>query len=263
MGATDANGDMDAGPNGQDATNKLLETRNLTRRFDSLVAVDSVELSIPRGEFHSIIGPNGAGKTTLFNMLAGTLSPSEGQIIYNGEDITQTPEHERARYGISRAFQMTQLFPDLSIRENLRLAVQGQEQTFNPFRKTDPDHLKKADRMLSEINIDAEPSHIAKHLSHGDKKKLEIGMALSVDPDLLLLDEPTSGVSQAESRPLMDFLAETSQERTVLLIEHNVDFVLEVSDRVTVLNEGAVISQGTPAEIEEDPAVQNAYMGAY
>jgi branched-chain amino acid transport system ATP-binding protein len=241
----------------------LLETRNLTRRFGSLVAVDNVNLSIPPGEFHSIIGPNGAGKTTLFNMIAGTLAESEGAIIYKGTDITGTPEHERAQQGISRAFQMTQLFPNLSISENLRLAVQGQEQNFNPFSSLDPTHTDRADEMLSGIDIDARPSHIAKNLSHGGKKKLEIAMALSVDPELLLLDEPTSGVSQAESRPLMDFLSESSQDRTVLLIEHNVDFVLEISDRVTVLDDGSVISQGTPAQIEDDAAVQEAYMGAY
>lgn len=259
---------MSSSPTSDDTTEQstgevLLETQNLTRRFGSLVAVDNVSLSIPQGEFHSIIGPNGAGKTTLFNMIAGTLAESEGRIIYKGTDITGTPEHNRARHGISRAFQMTQLFPNLSIRENLRLAVQGQEQNFNPFSSPDPAHTERANQMLSEINIDAKPSHIAKNLSHGDKKKLEIAMALSVEPDLLLLDEPTSGVSQAESRPLMDFLSDSSQDRTVLLIEHNVDFVLEISDRVTVLDDGSVISQGTPAEIEEDKAVQDAYMGAY
>lgn len=244
-------------------TQLVLKTQNLTRRFGSFVAVDSVNLSIPRGEFHSIIGPNGAGKTTLFNMIAGTLPESEGKIIYKGENITGTPEHIRARQGISRAFQISQLFPNLSIRENLRLAIQGQDQNFNPVSKLNPEHTEKANQMISEINIDAQPSQLAKNLSHGDKKKLEIAMGLSIDPDLLLLDEPTSGVSQAESRPLMDSLSEASKDRTVLLIEHNVDFVLEISDRVSVLDGGSVISQGTPTQIENDEAVQDAYMGAY
>lgn len=244
-------------------TNDLLQTESLTRRFGSLVAVDNVNLSIPRGEFHSIIGPNGAGKTTLFNMLAGTLPESEGHITFEGTEITGLVDHQRVRRGISRAFQSPQLFLGLSVLENLRLSAQARDQTYNPLRRTDPGHEDEAKSMLDRIGFEEDPKQRAENLSHGNKKKIEIAMALSLDPDLLLLDEPTSGVSEADSESLMEFVAEESTDRTVLLIEHNVDLVLEYSDRVTVLDRGEVISQGTPAYISQDEAVQQAYMGSY
>lgn len=250
-------------PTQESTDSELLRTENLTRRFGSLVAVNDVTLSIPRGEFHSIIGPNGAGKTTLFNMLAGTLPESEGRIIFDGDEITGLTDHERVQRGISRAFQTPQLFPGLSVLENLRLSVQSKDQSFNPFKKTDPVHEREAMEMLEQIEFEATPDQITENLSHGNKKKLEILMALSVDPDLLLLDEPTSGVSQADSGSLMEFISAASTDRTVLLIEHNVDLVLEYSDRITVLNRGEVISQGTPSYVTQDEKVQDAYMGSY
>lgn len=241
----------------------LLRTEGLTRRFGELVAVNDVSLSIPRGEFHSIIGPNGAGKTTLFNMLAGTLPESDGRVVFDGEDITGMADHERVQRGISRAFQTPQLFPELSVLENLRLAVQATDQTLNPLTKTDPAHEQTALEVLDQIKFEAEPGQPTRDLSHGNKKKLEILMALSVEPDLLLLDEPTSGVSQADSDSLMEFISEASTDRTILLIEHNVDLVLQYSDRITVLDRGDVISQGTPSEVTADETVQDAYMGSY
>ena len=244
-------------------TTPVLETQNLVKSFGSLVAVDGVDLVVEEGEVHSIIGPNGAGKTTLFNTIAGTLAPDSGRILFRGDDITMAPEHERARRGIVRAFQITQLFLDLPIRENLRLAVQSQEQRLNPLRGPNPAHEKQADRMRSRLGLDVDPEVLASTLSHGDKKRLGIGMALSTDPDVLLLDEPTSGVAQRESRELMGFLRETKEDRTILLIEHNVDLVLEISDRITVLNRGSVIAEGPPAEITENEQVQQAYMSGY
>lgn len=241
----------------------LLQTEDLTRRFDSLVAVDEVNLSIPTGEFHSIIGPNGAGKTTLFNMLAGTLPESDGRILFDGEDITGLTDYQRVQRGISRAYQTPQLFSGLSVIENLRLAVQSKNQSVNPLQKTNSAHEREARDLLDRMGFEAAPEQITENLSHGNKKKLEILMSLSVDPDLLLLDEPTSGVSQADSDLLMDFISEASADRTVLLIEHNVDLVLEYSDRITVLNRGGVISQGTPSYITQDETVQEAYMGSY
>lgn len=241
----------------------ILKTEDLTRNFGSLVAVDNVTLQVTKAEIHAIIGPNGAGKTTLFNMIAGTLPPTHGRIFYRGDDITDTPEHERAQRGICRAFQITQVFDDQPVVENLRLAIQGQEQNFNPLAHPDPDHTESAEDMLNQLDIDVAPQTPAGSLSHGDKKKLEIGMGLAADPHLLLLDEPTSGVAQGESHRLMEFLATASQGLTVLLIEHNVDLVLELSDRITVLDRGAIIAQGTPTEITADERVQEAYMGGY
>lgn len=240
-----------------------LATKGLTKRFGSFVAVDQVSMAIPTGEFHSIIGPNGAGKTTLFNMLAGALTPSEGDIMYRGTEITDVSEDQRARMGISRSFQITELFSEFTVHENLRLAAQSQAQDFNPLHTTDPALAERAADVLDMLDLDADAGTIAKTLSHGDKKKLEIGMVLITDPSVLLLDEPTSGISEADVPAVMDLITDATADRTVLLIEHDVDLVLDLSDRITVLNRGAVISRGTPAEIVEDPNVQEAYMGDY
>jgi len=251
------------GDSATDQSERLLEIAGLTRKFGSFTAVDGVDLAVPDGEFHSIIGPNGAGKTTLFNMIAGQLPPTTGTIQFQEQEITDVDQDERARRGISRAFQITQLFLGLSVHENLRLAVQSQAQRFNPLTTTDPDHDERAREIFTRLDIQAQRSAIARNLSHGDKKKLEIGMALATDPTLLMLDEPTSGVAEGELPDLLDFLVEVVEERTVLLIEHDVDMVLELSDRITVLNRGEVIARGTPDEITADEAVQNAYMGGY
>lgn len=241
----------------------IIKVEGLTRKFGSLVAVDDVDIEVPTGELHSIIGPNGAGKTTLFNMIAGTLSPSNGHIYFRGDDITTMSEDARARAGIVRVFQIAQIFPELSAIENLRLAAQASKQEFNPFRGQDPDLYDAAENMFTRIEIDAAKSSNAKHLSHGDKKKLEIGMGIISDPDLLLLDEPTSGVSTSETDQVMDLIETVAEERTVLLIEHDIDLVLELSDRVTVLDRGSVIAQGSPEEISSSDRVQEAYMGGY
>ncbi len=241
----------------------LLDVEGLSREFGSLVAVDDVDLQVPRGELHSIIGPNGAGKTTFFNMIAGTLAPTRGSVRFRSEDVTDAPEHERARKGIVRVFQMAQLFPDLTVLENLRLAAQATEQDFNPLAATNDEHARRARNMFDQLAIDAATDSEVSALSHGDKKKLEIGMGLVSEPDLLLLDEPTSGVAAAESQGLMEFIREAGEDLTILLIEHDIDIVLELSDRVTVLDRGSVIARGTPAEITEDERVQDAYMGGY
>jgi len=263
MSSTQSDTDTDTEYRGADQRDALLEVEGLTRRFGSFTAVDSVDLSVPDGEFHSIIGPNGAGKTTLFNMLAGSLPPSDGTIHFQGEEITAVDQDERARRGISRAFQITQLFPELSVHENLRLAAQSQDQRFNPLTTTDPSHDERAEEMFSQLDIQGRPTAVARNLSHGDKKKLEIGMALLTDPTLLMLDEPTSGVAEAELPNLLDFLVDVVEDLTVLLIEHDVDPVLELSDRITVLDRGSVIARGTPEEITANETVQDAYMGGY
>lgn len=246
-----------------DDSTALLDLDGVTKTFGSFTAVDDVNLSIPSGEVHSVIGPNGAGKTTLFNMIAGSLSPTDGAIRFGGADVTDIDQDERARRGISRAFQITQLFPDLTVHENLRLAAQSQAQRFNPLVTPDPAHAQRAETMLSKLEIQARPSTITKNLSHGDKKKLEIGMALISDPTLLMLDEPTSGVAEAELPALLEFLVDAIEDLTVLLIEHDVELVLELSDRITVLDRGEVIACGPPETITADEAVQEAYMGGY
>lgn len=244
-------------------TETVLQTENLTRRFGTFTAVDDVSLEIERGELHSIIGPNGAGKTTFFGLVTGALSATEGQIWFNDEEITEVSEDARSRAGIVRAFQITQLFPDLSVQENLRLAAQSRKQSFFPLSERRESHEQQAANLFDRITIDAEPTSKAKFLSHGDKKKLEIAMSAATDPELLLLDEPTSGVSGAESEEIFSFVDELADSTTVLLIEHDVDLVLEISDRITVLHQGAKLAQGRPDEIVDNEDVQRAYLGGY
>lgn len=241
----------------------VLRTEGLTRRFGGLTAVNDVDIDVPQEELHSIIGPNGAGKTTFFRLITGELPPSDGQIFHRAEEVTERSMDYRSRNGISRAYQITQLFSDLTIRENLRLAAQSTVQNFNPLAKTDPDLSRQADGMIDRMGIEAGPETTAAVLAHGDKKKLEMGMSLIVDPDLLLLDEPTSGVSETESGKIIDLLEEETADMTVLMIEHDVDMVLELSDRITVLNQGAVIERGTPEVVENSEAVQEAYLEGY
>jgi branched-chain amino acid transport system ATP-binding protein len=249
-------------PESSQPTNEtpVLETIDLTRTFGEFTAVDRVDLKVTENEIHSIIGPNGAGKTTLFNMIAGSLRPSTGSVVFRGKDITTVSEDERARRGIIRAFQITQLFPSLTTRENLILAAQSIQQDFNPVHQPDPELRERADEMFDELAIDATLQTPAEVLSHGDKKKLEIGMALLTDPDLLLLDEPTSGVSQAESNHIVE-LIDSITDVTILLIEHDVDIVLGISDRITVLHQGQVLEVGGPEDITGSEAVQRAYLG--
>ncbi|MFB6189134.1 MAG: ABC transporter ATP-binding protein [Halapricum sp.] len=247
------------GPAGDTA----LEAVELTKAFGDFVANEEVSLRVPENEFHAIIGPNGAGKTTLFNMIAGSLRPTSGVVRFDGDDITDRSEHERARLGISRAFQMTQIFGDQTVLENLRLAAQSTDQRLDPLAKPDAAFEERAYSMFEKLGLGATPETTASALSHGDKKKLEIGMSLVTDPDVLLLDEPTSGVSENESQEVTGFLDEFIGETTILMIEHDIDIVLNLSDRITVLHQGSVIARGTPGDITENEAVQKAYLGGY
>jgi branched-chain amino acid transport system ATP-binding protein len=231
--------------------------------FGTFTAVDGVDLQVERDELHAIIGPNGAGKTTLFSLITGSLSPTAGTITFDQRDITDADEDSRARGGILRAFQITQLFPESTVRENVRIAAQSRGQRLYPLAGRDEEHDATARELLDDIGLADRTHEQAKFLSHGDKKKLEIAMSLAADPELLLLDEPTSGVSGAESEWIFSFIDDVAEDVTVLLIEHDVDLVLEVSDTVTVLHQGAVLARGSPDEIAGDEAVQRAYLGGY
>ena len=240
---------------------EVLRTESLTRRFGSLTAVDHVDLIIPEGQLRSIIGPNGAGKTTFFNLVTGALRPSSGSIRFLGKDITDLSMDARARRGIVRAYQITQVFPSLSVKENLRLAIQAQEQDFNPLHKSEETWDRRAAEMFDRLEITGTLESPVSMLSHGEKKKLEVGMSVLTDPDLLLLDEPTSGLSRDASDHVIEFLSDIAEEYTILLIEHDVDMVLSISDRITVLHQGAILAEGSPDEIAGDERVQEAYLG--
>ncbi|EFW93481.1 branched-chain amino acid ABC transporter ATP-binding protein [Haladaptatus paucihalophilus DX253] len=244
----------------------LLETTDLTRQFGNLVATDDVNLAVEAGEFRSVIGPNGAGKTTLFNLISGALFPTSGTITFAGEDVSRLPPHERVRQGIGRSFQITTVFSGLSVRENVRLAAQS-GQRFSPrqrlFHPTDdfPAVEKRVEEVLSQIGLTERADERASALAYGDRRRLEIGLVLATDPRVVLLDEPTAGMSVEETRATMELIDDVLADRTVLLIEHDIDLVMNVSDRITVLNRGRELATGTPAQVAANDEVQAAYLG--
>lgn len=242
----------------------LLETENLTKRFNGLVAVDSIDLGVETGEIRALIGPNGAGKTTTFDLLTGLLEPSEGEIRFQGERITGKSPEERAKMGISRSFQITNIFPELSVKKNVRIAVQQDEgYTWNFWSNVDgiPALEERTSDILEYVGIDADPETEASTLSHGEKRLLEIAIVIARDPSILLLDEPAAGMSAEETREMIDLIRSLNEEYTILLIEHDIELIMELSDKITVLSNGRILAQGTPAEVSTNERVQEAYLG--
>jgi branched-chain amino acid transport system ATP-binding protein len=244
----------------------ILETRDLRREFGALVAVDDVSVTIEEGSLHSIIGPNGAGKTTFFNLVSGTLAPTSGRVLYQGEDITDLPVHRTIHRGIGRSFQITNIFPNLTVFENVRLAAQAMGTgNFRLFRShlslTEP--AVRAGEVLELVGLAARAQAPARTLPHGDQRKLELGMILAPDPRVLMLDEPTAGMAAEQVPELMQLVQQiqTAGNKTVVLVEHNMNVVMSVSDRITVMHQGALLAEGTPAEISADKQVQTAYLG--
>jgi branched-chain amino acid transport system ATP-binding protein len=244
----------------------ILETLNLSKNFGSLQAVNNVNLKIREGSIHSIIGPNGAGKTTLFNLLTGFHTPSSGRAYFKGKEITRFSPHKISRMKIGRSFQITSIFPELSVKENIRIAAQSRTKVGYHLLKSlnGLGHLEeKAQRMLKRIGLADKSELLAKHLSHGEKRILDIGIGLATDPQLLLLDEPTSGLSGDEISRITDVIRDISAEVTILLIEHNIDVVISISNTITVLHQGQVIAEGSPDDIQRNQRVQEAYLGDY
>jgi branched-chain amino acid transport system ATP-binding protein len=242
----------------------LLRTDQLTRSFGSLVAVDGVDFAVERGELRSIIGPNGAGKTTLFRLISGEMTPSRGRIWFDGQDITGLPQHTVARRGIAKSYQITNVFPHLSVLENVRVAVQGYARSFDFWSRADrlTDTRHRALAILQSVGLARKEHELAAHLSHGEKRHLEIGIALASDPALLLLDEPTAGMSPEETDASVRLIRELAAGRTVLLVEHKMKVVMNISDRITVLHQGQVLAEGTPEQIRANQRVQQTYLGA-
>lgn len=244
----------------------IIETTKLSKNFGALRAVNEVDLKVYPGQIHSIIGPNGAGKTTLFNLLTGFLSPTSGRISFKGSEITRLPSFAISRLGIGRSFQITSIFPDLTVFENICIALQSRTKTNYNFiisvrglRPLD----EKAMQILQRIGLAEKKAMPARNLSHGEKRILDIGIGLSIGPSLLLLDEPASGLTGEEISRVIKLVKEVADSVTIVLIEHNIDVVLSISDRITVLHQGSVIAEDHPDEIKKDPKVQEAYLGGY
>jgi branched-chain amino acid transport system ATP-binding protein len=242
----------------------LLRTEALSRSFGSLLAVHRVDITVHTGELRSIIGPNGAGKTTFFRLISGEMAPSGGRVWFKGRDITGLPQHAVARLGITKSYQITNVFPHLTVHENVRVAVQGWTRSFNFWSRADRlvDVAERAHAILRTVGLTGKAALLAAHLSHGEKRHLEIGIALASNPELLLLDEPTAGMSPEETDETMGLIRELTAGRTVVLVEHKMKLVMRISDRITVLHQGQVIADGTPAEIRANERVQQTYLGA-
>ncbi len=244
----------------------IIETKRLSKNFGALRAVNEVDLKVYPGQIHSIIGPNGAGKTTLFNLLTGFLSPTSGRISFKGLEITHLPSFAISRLGIGRSFQITSIFPDLTVFENIWIAVQSRTKANYNFiislrglRSLE----EKAMQILQRIGLADKRAMPARNLSHGEKRILDIGIGLSINPALLLLDEPASGLTGEEISRVIELVKGVADVVTIVLIEHNIDVVLSISDRITVLHQGCVIAEDHPDEIKKDPKVQEAYLGGY
>lgn len=244
----------------------LLQTNGLTIQFGGHIAVNDVSFQLAPYTFKSIIGPNGAGKTTFFNLLSGQLKPTAGSVLFKGRDITKLSVHERTRFGIGRSFQITNVFPNLSVLENVRVAVQAKGKvSFRLFShyKRFQEFEETAYSILKKVHLETKANNLAKNLSHGDKRKLEIAILLALEPELLLFDEPTAGMSLEEVPAIIEVIRslKDSGQHTILLIEHKIDMVLNLSDSLAVLFNGRLLADGTPEQIMNDERVQSAYLG--
>jgi len=242
-----------------------LETRSLCKYFGGLKAVDKVDFSVEEGQLKSIIGPNGAGKTTLFNLLSGLYEPTHGKIFFQGRDITARKMNQISQVGITKTFQITHIFPRLSVFENVRISAQSRKTSFNFWKKADgfSEINEKTLQILEQVQLSPSRDRLASTLSHGERKYLEIGIALATDPRLLLLDEPTAGMSPAETVLAMELIRDLRDRLnlTILLVEHDMNVVMNISDEVMCLNEGMVLACGTPKEISGNESVQKVYLG--
>lgn len=244
----------------------ILETQGLSRFFGGLAAVNNVSIQVERNKLHAIIGPNGAGKTTLFNLISGVLKPSSGTVIYKGQDLSKLPVHRMIHLGLGRSFQITNIFPNLSAFENVRLATQSMRgDNFNILKNTSKiaGCDERSWEVLKQVGLLEKAAVPGRFLAHGDQRKLELGMILAPDPEVLLLDEPTAGMASEQVPELIELIRgiQAQGSKTVLLVEHNMNVVMENADFITVMNHGEVLAEGVPAEIASNHDVQTAYLG--
>jgi len=242
----------------------ILETKDLSHDFDGLWALNRVNLQVKEGERHAIIGPNGAGKTTLFNVITGTYIPSRGRIFLKGQDVTKAKPHEMVRLGMGRSFQITSTFSRLTAFENIRMAVLSKRGIrFNLFRQVGKmkNITEETDAILKRINLDGERDVPASALSYGKNRSLEISMALATDPEIVMLDEPTAGMSRDETHTAVELVRRLTEGKTTIIIEHDMDVVFSLADRITVLHHGEILAVGPPKEIGANQDVKDAYLG--
>jgi branched-chain amino acid transport system ATP-binding protein len=240
----------------------VLRTEGLTIRFGGLTALNNVNLEVRRGEIRAVIGPNGAGKSTFFNCVTGVLRPTSGRILLNGNDITGQPPNMISRSGIARSYQITNILPNATALENVRIAAQSRRHGWNMFRHYTEfrDIIDKAEAVLASVGLASKADELASNLSHGEQRNLEIGIALATEPQLLCLDEPTAGMSAAETQDIMQLVRKIAKDLTVLIVEHDMPLVMELADRITVLHYGQVLAEGPPAEIQNNPRVMEVYL---
>lgn len=241
----------------------ILRTKGVGKTFGKFVALNNISAEFSKGKITSIIGPNGAGKSTYFNLLCGAFPPSNGRVEFEGRDVTGLPQHRFAHMGIAKSFQITSVFPQLTTRENIRVGLQALVSRYDIWRPRARlgELVERADELLALVGLWEARERAAKTLAHGEQRALEIGMALASQPRLLLLDEPTAGMSPEETRTMMDLIVKLALERTVILVEHKMKLVLGISDRILVLYHGELLAEGTPQEVRQNEAVKRVYLG--
>ena len=243
----------------------ILETRNITKSFGALTAVNGVSLAVEAGSLHSIIGPNGAGKTTLFNLLTGTFAPTSGSVIFDQKEITGTPANRVAHLGLARSYQRTTVFPAFSLFDNVWVAAFATGKSWKGliYRKITSysEVAERAKRALRDVGLENKSEHLAREISHGEQRQLELAIALAAAPRVLLLDEPAAGLSPEETRKMVALVRALKGRYTIVLIEHKMDIIMSVSDRISVMHFGSLIAEGTPGEIQKNSEVRRAYLG--
>ncbi|MFG1185482.1 ABC transporter ATP-binding protein [Xanthobacter aminoxidans] len=241
----------------------LMEVTDVGRSFGGFVALAGISASFERNKVTAVIGPNGAGKSTFFNVLSGVLQPSTGSIRFKGRELKGLKQHRFAHLGIARSYQITNLFPELSVEENVRVAAQALKTRYDVFSHRDryPELTQKAEAALAEVGLTHRRARRARDLAHGEQRALEIAIALVANPELLLLDEPTAGMGPEETKEMVALIERLAADRTILLVEHKMKMILGLSDRILVLHHGRLIADGAPAAVQADPEVRRVYLG--
>ena len=240
----------------------ILRTEGLTVRFGGLTALNNVNVAVRRGEIRAIIGPNGAGKSTFFNCLTGVIRPTGGRIVFDGDDITGLPADRISRKALARSYQITNIMPGATVLENVRIAAQSRRHAWSLLRhhRSYGDVIERARAVLASVGLADKAEELAANLSHGEQRNLEIGIALATEPTLLCLDEPTAGMSAAETHDTMQLVRRIAKDLTILIVEHDMQVVMGLAHRITVLHYGEILAEGTPTEIQENPKVLEVYL---